>query len=50
MGHGAYFRFVQKQVQEHTNDSVPLSRGDYLRFFTQFIKKKYLCWRSLQLF
>lgn len=27
-----YFRFVQKQVQEHTNDSVPLSRGDYLRF------------------
>ncbi|BAZ48928.1 hypothetical protein NIES4103_15390 [Nostoc sp. NIES-4103] len=27
-----YFRFVQKQVQEHTNDSVPLTRGDYLRF------------------
>ncbi len=27
-----YFRFVQKQVQEHTNDSVPLSRTDYLRF------------------
>lgn len=27
-----YFRFVQKQVQEHTNDSVALSRGDYLRF------------------
>ena len=27
-----YFRFVQKQVQEHTNDSVPLSNGDYLRF------------------
>ncbi|MCC5656502.1 hypothetical protein LC608_05810 [Nostoc sp. XA010] len=27
-----YFRFVQKQVQEHTNDSAPFSRGDYLRF------------------
>ncbi len=27
-----YFRFVQKQVQEHTNDSVPFSRADYLRF------------------
>jgi hypothetical protein len=29
-----YFRFVQKQVQEHTNDSVPLSLGDYLKFLT----------------
>ncbi|WP_448266976.1 hypothetical protein [Nostoc sp. DSM 114159] len=29
-----YFRFVQKQVQEHTNDSVPVSRADYLRFLT----------------
>ncbi|MBH8563678.1 hypothetical protein I8748_16015 [Nostoc sp. CENA67] len=27
-----YFRFVQKQVQEHTNDYVPLSRAEYLRF------------------
>ncbi|MGM3305435.1 hypothetical protein ACSQ6I_05490 [Anabaena sp. WFMT] len=27
-----YFRFVQKQVQEHTNDFVPLSTKDYLRF------------------
>ena len=27
-----YFRFVQKQVQEHTNDSVPLSPSEYLRF------------------
>lgn len=27
-----YFRFVQKQFQEHTNDSVPLNTGDYLRF------------------
>jgi hypothetical protein len=27
-----YFQFVQKQVQEHTNDSVSLNTGDYLRF------------------
>jgi hypothetical protein len=27
-----YFRFVQKQVQEHTNDSAPFSRADYLKF------------------
>lgn len=27
-----YFRFVQKQVQEHTNDSVPLCLNDYLKF------------------
>lgn len=29
-----YFQFVQKQVQEHTNDSAPLSRGEYLRFLS----------------
>jgi hypothetical protein len=27
-----YFKFVQTQVQEHTNDSVPLSITDYLKF------------------
>lgn len=27
-----YFRFVQKQVQEHTNDSVSLNHTEYLRF------------------
>ena len=25
-------RFVQRNVQEHTNDRVPLSAGDYLGF------------------
>jgi len=29
-----YFRFVQSQVQEHTNDSVPLNASDYLSFLT----------------
>jgi hypothetical protein len=28
----AYYRFVQVQVQEHTNDKVPLSKSDYGRF------------------
>lgn len=27
-----FYRFVQMQVQEHTNDSVPLSKADYARF------------------
>ncbi len=27
-----YFRFVQRNVQEHTNDRVPLSKSDYLQF------------------
>jgi len=27
-----YCRFVQRNVQEHTNDRVPLSAGDYLSF------------------
>jgi hypothetical protein len=27
-----FYRFVQMQVQEHTNDSVPLSKSDYARF------------------
>lgn len=27
-----YFRFVQRNVQEHTNDRVPLSRSDYIKF------------------
>jgi len=27
-----YFRFVQQNVQEHTNDRVPLIRSDYLQF------------------
>jgi hypothetical protein len=27
-----YFRFVQQNVQEYTNDRVPLSKSDYLRF------------------
>src|SRR5689334_10715497 len=27
-----YYMFVQRNVQEYTNDRVPLSRGDYLRF------------------
>jgi hypothetical protein len=29
-----YVKFVQTNVQEHTNDSVPLSRSDYLNFLT----------------
>ena len=28
----SYYRFVQRNVQEYTNDRVPLSKGDYLRF------------------
>jgi hypothetical protein len=27
-----YFRFVQRNVQEYTNDRVPLSKSDYLSF------------------
>ncbi|MBT1159333.1 alkaline phosphatase family protein [Aminobacter anthyllidis] len=27
-----YFTFVQRNVQEYTNDRIPLSSGDYLRF------------------
>jgi hypothetical protein len=27
-----YYLFVQRNVQEYTNDRVPLSRGDYFRF------------------
>jgi hypothetical protein len=27
-----YYLFVQRNVQEYTNDRVPLSKGDYLRF------------------
>ena len=27
-----YFTFVQRNVQEYTNDRVPLSKGDYARF------------------
>jgi len=27
-----YFRFVQRNVQEYTNDRVPLSKSDYLQF------------------
>jgi hypothetical protein len=27
-----FFNFVRTQVQEHTNDSLPLTRQDYLRF------------------
>ncbi len=27
-----YFNFVQKQVQEHTNNSIPFSQVDYLNF------------------
>ena len=29
---GDFYRFVQMQVQEHTNESVPLDKGDYARF------------------
>ena len=28
-----YFKFVQKHVQEYTNDRVPLTVADYLKFF-----------------
>jgi hypothetical protein len=28
----AYYHFVQRNVQEYTNDRVPLSRGDQVRF------------------
>ena len=27
-----YYKFVQRNVQEYTNDRVPLSKGDYFRF------------------
>jgi hypothetical protein len=27
-----YFRFIQQHVQEYTNDRIPLSKSDYLRF------------------
>src|SRR5437773_3890771 len=33
-----YFRFVQRNVQEHTNEHVPLSRGDYLRFLSFMLR------------
>lgn len=29
-----YYMFVQRNVQEYTNDRVPLSKGDYARFLT----------------
>lgn len=29
---GAYYGFVQRNVQEYTNDRVPLSKADYFRF------------------
>jgi hypothetical protein len=32
-----YFRFVQRNVQEHSNDRVPLSKSDYLRFMSFMI-------------
>lgn len=29
-----YFRFIQQHVQEHTNERVPLSKADYLKFLS----------------
>jgi hypothetical protein len=29
-----YFRFIQQNVTEYSNDRVPLSKGDYARFLT----------------
>jgi hypothetical protein len=37
-GLDAYFRFVQTQVQEHTNDRVPLKARDYLGFLGFMIR------------
>jgi hypothetical protein len=34
-----YFRFVQQNVLEHTNDQVPLSRSDYVEFLTFMAKR-----------
>lgn len=31
-GFDAYFKFVQRNVQEYTNDRVPLTRADYIAF------------------
>jgi hypothetical protein len=33
-----YFRFVQQHVQEYTNDRIPLSKSDYLRFMRFMIE------------
>ena len=30
----AYYRFIQRNVQEYTNDRVPLSKGDVARFLS----------------
>jgi hypothetical protein len=37
-GLDAYFRFVQTQVQEHTNERVPLKPADYARFLSFMIR------------
>ncbi|NJL09815.1 MAG: hypothetical protein HC908_05340 [Calothrix sp. SM1_7_51] len=33
-----YFKFVQKQVQEHTNDSLSLNQTEYLNFLNFMLK------------
>ncbi|MGH9531381.1 MAG: hypothetical protein ACRD2Q_03255 [Terriglobales bacterium] len=33
-----YFRFVQQHVLEHTNERVPLSKADYLKFLSFMVK------------
>ena len=32
-----YFQFVQRNVQEYSNDRIPLSKSDYLKFMTFMI-------------
>jgi hypothetical protein len=32
-----FFRFIQVNVQEHTNKKVPLSRSDYQKFFSYMV-------------
>lgn len=42
-----YYLFVQRNVQEYTNDRVPLSKGDYLRFL-KFMVTHGLSTRTVQ--
>jgi len=42
-----YYRFVQRNVQEYTNDKVPLSKGDYFRFL-KFMVMNGLSFRTVR--
>ncbi len=43
VGLDAYYRFVSTQVQEHTNETIPLGKWDYVRFV------RFMMWHGLSL-